>query len=524
MRMIFNDIKGFVLKNYLLFLIGFLTVSLSVGGAETGNLLFNAGFEDVGYVYDWKTSGCGVKQVSGSGQVCSGKLAASFKLSKGKESAFIENKCPRIRVVPGETFELSVMAKGQGSLSLGCAMLGGTPMRLKGLGSVSSKPVKLDEKWRKIVFTHTFTRRDVLEFSYRIQLQGQGAEVQLDDATLVQVLKRQADFKAPSGNYMVYPGQRIEIKVAVSYKDDKSRADLAVVPVNFPVSCVSLNKDSGELTVNVPVQSNGKTLRLDLFDRTSGIGRQVYLDAVSRTQYLAVEQVMKRQVRPARNLNVLVLGDSLSDLYRGQNYVDLLAFWTGTQFGSDIRWFNYGVRGDYISRIFRRLKGDQVWGKRRYNDIFANQPDVAFIFCGHNDSRLTASSKFISPKVPVETFKKDLLATVGLLRRKNPVIKIVLLTPAASNFAKSQAIWRQKGKRIDLFGQPAIMKKFRDAVIEAAREQKCILIDLYKYTENYPANAELFQPDGVHLSALGNYFVTLKIMENLTEKDFWKIH
>ena len=494
----------------IIFCAAFFSNALSLNGAGAKNLLYNSGFEDSGYIYDWRISGCTSKIIKEQKDTESGRQSVLLIKSGGK-AAYIENKRPRIRVVAGETYELSIMAKGHGEIQLSCILFGGTPLHLKGLGIASSKSFVLNDKWQRFTYKHTFTKSDILEFSCRIYLKGNNAKAYLDAAVLKQKLKYKASFKISKTSFMSYPGQKIKFKLNLEYAAQNCSEKLQIS------SKLKALYKNGEISLTVPKNSLNKTYKLNLFDRSSGLGQDILIEVFSKKQYDSIMSAAKSIVMPDRILNVLVLGDSLSDLFRGQNYVDWLKFWT-----SRIEWSNYGVRGDYISRILKRIEGKKVWGARRFDGILQNVPDLVLIFCGHNDSRLTKSSKFKKTKVSVSTFEKDLISTINFLRGKNPNVKIILMTPAASNFVKSKAVWENKSKRSDLFGKPEIMQKFQQAVKNAAKKENCDFIDIFKLTKECPDNSELFQADGVHLNSNGNYFVALKVLEWLAKSKYFK--
>ena len=480
---------------------------------ESKNLLFNADFEDPGYVYDWRPSNCKVTQINTAKDIFSGKYSAVFELIKGKKSAYIENKCPRIRVVNGETYELSVMAKGHGEIQLSCYQLGGTPMHLRGLPNTYSRTFKLSSKWQRFTYRHTFNTPNILEFSYRIVLKGENAKVYLDNAELRQILKQQAAFKVAPTSFMSFPGQNLNFNATVEYTNKSYSKNLKVTSSKV-IKPVYKN---GKISVKIPDNPKAKAYKIELFDPASGLGKQIFIEIFSKSEYNNIKQAAAKLSPPANKTNVLILGDSLSDLFRGQNYVDWLKFWN-----PEINWINYGVRGDYISRILARLQGRRVWGMRRFEGIYNNKPDIVFIFCGHNDSRLTKRSKYKKIKVPVDKFKKDMISLINVLREKYPQVKVVLMTPASSNYEKSQKSWAEKGKRSDLFGKPEIMVKFQEAVKNVAKEKNCELIDLYSSTRKDPRNSELFQPDGVHFNSKGNYFAALQVIKTLADKGYWK--
>lgn len=510
---------------YKTFCAAVFAITLSLHGADGENLLYNSGFEDSGYIYDWRASGCTLKQVADSS---SGKYSAMLRVSTPAKAAYIENGCPRIRAVAGETWELSIMAKGRGTIKLSCYRLGGTPMHLKGLGSVSSKAFELTGKWQRFTFKHTFTNPDILEFSYRILPEGKNAEIYLDDAELKLISSKKAVFKINTASIMAYPGQEMKFSAGIEYPGKTVPSILQITQMGFgkhpQTSSMKLNNGLGEIILKVPKNKQGETLKLNLFDPASGVGKHIFIEVFSKAHYDAIKQVAAAQKAPGRKLNVLILGDSLSDLFRGQNYVDWLEFWTSQYFPGRIKWCNYGVRGDYISRILRRLQGDMVWGRRRFEGVYAHIPDVVIIFCGHNDSRLTRSSGYKKSKVALDDFRRELRSLIQLLRKKNSSVRIILLTPASSNFTQCRAVWQKKGKSSDLFGTPEIMQQFQQAVKDASNEEKCDLIDIFARTKAYPRNSELFQPDGVHLSSTGTYFVALEVLQGLTKAGYWDIH
>jgi lysophospholipase L1-like esterase len=480
---------------------------------ESNNLLYNAEFEDPGYIYDWKASNCKASQVNNSKDVFSDKYSALFELRNGKKNAYIENKRPRIRAVNGETYELSIMAKGRGEIQMVCYQLGGTPIHLRGLPNAYSKTFKLNDKWQRFEYRHTFNTPDILEFSYRIILKGKNAKLYVDNAGLRQILKRRAAFNIAKTSLMGFPGQNISFDTTVEYSDKSCSKNLKVTSGKD----VSPAYRNGKVSIKIPKNSKGKTYKIELFDPASGLGEQVFIEVFSKSEYNTIKQAAAKLSTPDNKINVLILGDSLSDLFRGQNYVDWLKFWS-----KKVNWINYGVRGDYIPRILSRLQGRRVWGMRRFGGIFNHKPDMVLVFCGHNDSRLTRRSNYKKMKVPTDKFKKNLVSLVKLLRGKYPRIKVILMTPAASNYEKSKQIWEQKGKRSDLFGKPEIMVEFQKAVKSVAKEKNCELIDLYTSTQKNPRNPELFQPDGVHFNSNGNYFAALQIIRTLANQGYWK--
>lgn len=231
---------------------------------------------------------------------------------------------------------------------------------------------------------------------------------------------------------------------------------------------------------------------------------------------------------PSRRVNVLYLGDSLSDFDRGSNHVDRLQAKLDAADPHYAGIFNYAVRGDYIIRLLDRLDGKNgTYALARFNGVWNRQYDWAFVFLGHNDTRTKSDTGFNEPLVSSDAAAKGYERLIGILRGKG-IKRIIIVSPASSNFElcrekaekKLAAIKAGKGgksKSAVRFGDPALMEAFLKTVRGVAAAQGCEFLDLYSVMKALPDKASYFRPtDGVHLSQKGHEYVAQREFDYLT--------
>jgi len=133
------------------------------------------------------------------------------------------------------------------------------------------------------------------------------------------------------------------------------------------------------------------------------------------------------------------------------------------------RQINVGVDGEWIA--------DLLDSGRYVKCVTENYPkvDVVFVRYGANDTK----------RYDAETFKARLRELCGRLRRDYPGVTIVLGTGpfVAGVAARHDANWQ--------------------AVRDVAREDGCILADIYKRFEKEDSEATAIRPGNMHPSALG---------------------
>jgi lysophospholipase L1-like esterase len=228
-------------------------------------------------------------------------------------------------------------------------------------------------------------------------------------------------------------------------------------------------------------------------------------------------------------VKVLYLGDSLTDYDRGSNHVDKVQAKIEKIAPGMVKFYNYSVRGDFITRVlarFNRIKG--VYGPERFDGIWDCQYDWAFVFLGHNDTRASSETNFQKPLVEVEKIAVSYGKLISILRSKG-IKRIVIVSPSSSNFeltsSKAEKIVAAikagkagKRKHTVRFGDPKHMEAFRDIVRKFALQNGCEFFDIYDDMKVLPNKAELFRStDGVHLTQKGHEYIADRTYNYLLE-------
>ena len=263
-----------------------------------------------------------------------------------------------------------------------------------------------------------------------------------------------------------------------------------------------LTKDaSPSLSLSVPAQTDGCAL-LSVVEKTSGavaMGRvDVCPDGTYRDCGAAAAAV--RLEGPA---HLVFVGDSLTALFRGHNYVDKVRWWLQGRFGETIEVTNAGVGGDTIIRVKERLEKDVLGLKPK--------PTHVFIFLGHNDSKLKSTSEYREPVVLPADFEKTYRDVVRAIQTTLGA-KVVVISATSSVYEITQATAAESGRRgktHNLFGKPEALEQFNGIARKVASDLGADYLDVYEPFRTHPQKASLFTPDGVHINERGNRLMTL---------------
>ncbi len=226
-----------------------------------------------------------------------------------------------------------------------------------------------------------------------------------------------------------------------------------------------------------------------------------------------------------RPLRILYLGDSLTAQQAGSNHVDKLHFWLEKYHPGKTTFYNAAVGGDAIRTVWRRFqhllnpaKAPQ-YQQELYEGIFAFQPDVIFIFLGHNDTKATSRSGLTQPWIRFEVQEQSFRSVLALLKEKTSaeVVLISSVSPDLEVTRKRAATSAAKGRETyHLHGVPALMERYNEQLKRIADEYGLDYVDVYTPTKNHPDKASLFNPhDGVHLTAEGHRVISTLLLEYL---------
>lgn len=210
---------------------------------------------------------------------------------------------------------------------------------------------------------------------------------------------------------------------------------------------------------------------------------------------------------------LIFLGDSLTDFYRGRNYVDLVARAIAEKHGDAVEVVNAGVGGNTIKQIAQRLEGD----------VIAKNPTHVFLFEGANDCKRNydpqkglASDWFVPREIYAKTYR-DVL--VQLKERTHARLFVMTTAPGDQRIlepVREQAM--AYGQRKNFFCLPEETARAVALQKQIASDLDLPVIDthdrLEKLLEKAPA-PYLNVDDGVHLSEYGNKEVALSILHYL---------
>lgn len=264
---------------------------------------------------------------------------------------------------------------------------------------------------------------------------------------------------------------------------------------------------------------------VDAFAVIFNPGRSAATALFGETVVNRLEMFSEAQKEAGRTLNVLYLGDSLSDFDRGSNHVDRLQKALDKDGSARVRLFNFAVRGDYIERMMDRMDGKKVYGAERYDGIWDRAYDWAFVLLGHNDTRAYSDDGFAKPLMSCEQVKELYGRLVDLLREKG-VKRIIVLSPTSPNFELTTsnaekalariAEGKSDKKRIARFGDPKLVEAFADTVKAVAAERNLEYLDVYTTMKSLPDKADYLRPtDGVHLTQKGHEWLAAREYEYL---------
>lgn len=234
---------------------------------------------------------------------------------------------------------------------------------------------------------------------------------------------------------------------------------------------------------------------------------------------------LAKELKFSKPVKILWIGDSLSDLNRENNFIALAEKAVNKYHPGMLKIGNFGVRGDYITRIIRRINGmnngvPPAYRQEMYDKIFAEKYDMMVCFLGHNDTRLDmqkdpAGKILVTPEEQVRAYKQ----LSAIMEKFDPAMEQVYFSTSASDgdfCRKGAEINRKKGRPVVLFGDEKTMKHYNAVLQQCCRELNVRFVDIDTPMRQLSNRSELFA-DGVHLSAKGNMLMAWKLLHFLKE-------
>jgi lysophospholipase L1-like esterase len=287
---------------------------------------------------------------------------------------------------------------------------------------------------------------------------------------------------------------------------------------HFKSSHTLNGKPNAKITydLRIPRVSREGTYRVVVVDPAKNAAATTRF-TVRPKKYADEIRAILKKIKLPKGTRIVFLGDSLTDLFRGRNYVSLIERAVKSKFGSEVEVINAGVGGDNIIKIRKRLK----------RDVIDKNPTMVFIFEGANDTkrRYKPASKTLAHwAVPTEKYEKAYREVVNELKTKTKA-EIIIATCAPADLDVTEAF----RKSAETFGTSCNFYLLPDEVTKVVAIQKKIaadnalkIVDTNKHLTEYikankSRNAKQFATvdDGVHPSEFGNREIAKAILEYL---------
>lgn len=502
-----------------------VTLTLAAPLWAQANLLRNPGFETGGgSIADWTKPAYWAGEfapVAEGELVHGGKTAGRLRtqLIQGKSWARIH--ATPVPITPGLKYRYTLWARGKGQLKLGAIQYQRKYPEGTEYLYAWGDPVALNEQWQQLSLDLATLHDDVGTCAVVADLEGDRSEVFVDDAALEVQHPRTGKLTVTPGYQMVAVGVSVRIEVATEADQPLAGAQavfLQRTPTGVVRQALPLD-DQGRASCEFAptVVSAAEPLGCVVVVPDLGLAATGQVDVVSPEMWNEFSQ-LAAQVKVAAPTHLLFLGDSLTDFYRGYNYVDQLNFWLQKTKGAGVTVKNAGVGGDYITRVWQRLQADpKVYRPEAYQDLLEPMPQRIFIFLGHNDSKESSGSNFTQSNVSPEDYDKTFRQVIAYLQQETKAT-ITLLSASSSVYEITKANADKAvaaGRGASLFGRPETLEKFNALTQKIAADTGCGYLDVYTPTKTFPDKPSLFTGDGVHINLAGNHLIAREILRSL---------
>ena len=492
------------------------------------NLLTDPGFEAVTEeaLTKWVKPTYWLGELSvgqGEGRVRDGKHSAHLRATQRDEEHWGRIHSMTTPVSPGLTYRLSVWTKGSGAIKLGVIhYVPKRPGEPHYRTQWMEKARPMDGQWQEVALQFQPVSADVARVAVMIQVEGPEARVYVDDAEL-RVHRRSAGVLSVSPHYvMLRPGDTARVSVFAQADDDSVRPTAVSVVVSgkeAPQRDLELDgagRAFHEISVPPDAPLGLSTVRFVQADL--GEAATAHVDIVAADLHARFARAAAAVRLGEGAPHMLFLGDSLTDMYRGYNYVDQVGFWLRSAAGSEATVRNAGVGGDFITRLWARLNADpKVYRPSAYEDLYEPKPGRIFIFLGHNDTKLTSSSDFESSVVSPEDFERLYRLAIRKLQNDTGArVTVISSTSSVFEITEPMAMKRLETRgSASLFGKPEVLREYNGIARSLAEELGCTYLDVYEPTRTHPDKRSLFTADGVHVNLEGNHLIALEILRHL---------
>lgn len=475
---------------------------------QSPNLITDPGFESGGR--GWKAQEGKSQLVTDAKQAHSGANAIRITAAqRGKEwHAHLFSRL-QMEVVSGGRYICSAWVRGKGQAVVGlyeyCIKDGQTQILQR---VALPTPVVLSDAWQRVEIVYRPIGDNVRSVAVFAHVTGEGAEMWVDDFLFANMPDPPTELSFGTIPAMTPKGE--ELAFSFEVKGNVINPIVEVMLTDEQGGTIVKESKPGpraNFVLKLPANLDG-CCRLTCVEKTSGAAGLAFVDVCTKDECDACAAAAA-QVKLQTPCHLVFVGDSLTALYRGHNYVDKVRAWLQGRFGDKVLVTNAGVGGDTITRVKERLAQDVLQ--------LQPKPTHVFIFLGHNDSKLKSTTDYKVPVVLPQEFERTYREVVKAIQTQlGANVTIISATSSVYEITRETAARAAKaGKIHNLFGKPEALEQFNAIARKVAADLGAGYLDMYEPTRTHPDKPSLFTKDGVHINERGNRLVALEILKYL---------
>ena len=432
----------------------------------------------------------------------------------------------RTPAIPERQYRLSVKARGEGKIGLGAF---GFPDRYSPLRqTVSSHSFQLKPEWQTYHIQFTMPDENMY-LSVFLQTEGWLGHADIRNPLLDEIL-REAKIEVTAGDFIFSRNEPPLLHVISEHTPVKlvlygpagvppgpggeyGGSDAWIDHFIQSYAVTVIPRQPTTVTLKIPPEAREGFYRVVAVDPATGQSAETAFSLLSEVATSEI-QTLAAKISLPKDARIVFVGDSLTDLFRGRNYVDLVRRAISSRGGNAIQVFNAGVGGNNIKQIAARLS----------HDVLQLKPTHVFLFEGANDCKRTHTPTHgLSTKwaVPKESYETTYLQVLETLRTSGCQVIVMTMAPG------DQRIIDPIRERAKIFGLTknffcipedtaqtvAIQKRLAEKLHLPVIDTNARLQELLDKGKGPPF---LHVDDGVHLSEYGNLEVATAVLQYLS--------
>lgn len=410
-------------------------------------------------------------------------------------------------------YKVYAEVKGEGKIQVGVETIGVNGNKISWGNYLS-----LSDKVQKLEFSGQ--EKNPLTMQHRVIFKlANNSHCEIIAPQMYYYQNQENSLRITPANIVAVPGSEIKMKL------DLTKPASVIVRRYANIEGTQLISENtfqhGPFILKVPVDVKSD-YRVVISVPEYGISKLFFVQIVTKEQYDVLNKTAGR-IKLQSPLEVLVIGDSLTDFARGFNYLDIVDFFVNMN-DSKMNFRNYGVGGEYTTRVWKRIEalngnGNPPIRQEMYRNLTAEKINEVWIALGSNDTRVSRKTDLKIPQVPRQEQEEAVRKIVNYFRQQNSKVRIVFIACPSHDFSSIEARFKANPKSEVLFGVDEEIKHFNSALKKVVAETGADYIDFYQATKDFTEKSKLFRPnDGVHLTSYGQQFLALEILKYLTNR------